>query len=118
MAKQIEFSPAMPIPRVFDVQGRIQVLRDCLDPKHHLYQPEQQHVNIKAVIKLYEDEKIDGIQEVYIMEGKVVTKEEARNRPAGAWAWREVRLLKNTYNIFFSQLLTSIRTYLTNRLKI
>jgi len=89
MAKQIEFSPAMPIPRVFDVQGRIQVLRDCLDPKHPLYQPEQQYVNIKAVIKLYEDKKIDGIQEVYIMEGKVVTKEEARNRPGYAYAWRE-----------------------------
>ncbi len=100
MAKQIEFSPAMPIPLVFDIQGRIQVLHDCLDPKHPLYQPEQQHVNIKAVIKLYEDKKIDGIQEVYIMEGKVVTKEEARNRPGCAWAWREVRLFILFYFFF------------------
>ena len=88
--KQIEFSPAIPIPRVFDVQGHIQQLYNCLDPKHPLYQPEQQHVNIKAVIKLYEDKKIDGFQEVWVMEGKVVTKEEARNRTG--WAWQEVCL--------------------------
>jgi hypothetical protein len=99
MAKQIEFSPAMPFPQVFDIEARIQVLRDCLDPKHPLYQPEQHYINIKAVIKLYEDKEIDGIQEVYIIEGKVVTKEEARNRPAHVWAWREVRL----FFIFFSQ---------------
>ena len=89
--KQIEFSPAIPIPLVFDVQGRIQELHGYLDPKHPLYQPKQ-NVNIKAVIELYKDKKIDGIQEVYIMEGKVVTKEEARNRPSGTWAWEEVRL--------------------------
>ena len=97
MAEQIEFSPAMPFPRVFDVQRHIQVLRDCLDPKHPLYQPEQHHVNIKAVIKLYEEKKIDGIQEVWVMEGKVVTEEEAMNRPRGTWAWCEVRLF-----IFYS----------------
>jgi hypothetical protein len=90
--KQIEFSPAMPIPFVFDVQGHIQVLRDCLDPRHPLYQPEQQHINIKALIKLYEDKEIDGIQEIWLIEGKVVTKEEARNRPRGVWAWQEVCL--------------------------
>ncbi len=89
-AKQIEFSPAIPIPRVFDVQGHIQQLQKCLDPKHPLYQPEQQHVNIKAVIKLYEDKKIDGIQEVWLVEGKVVTEEEAENYPG--WAWQEVCL--------------------------
>jgi hypothetical protein len=89
-AKQIEFSPAIPIPFVFDVQGRIQQLHDFLDPKHPLYQPEQQHVNIKALIKLYEDKKIDGIQEVWVMEGKVVTEEEAINYTG--WAWQEVCL--------------------------
>ena len=88
--KQIKFSPAMPVPFVFDVQGRIQELRDSLDPKHPLYQPEQQHVNIKAIIKLYEDKKIDGIQEVWVVEGKVVTEEEAENYPG--WAWQEVCL--------------------------
>jgi hypothetical protein len=86
--KKVEFSPAIPFPRAFDVQGHIKVLRDSLDPKHPLYQPEQQHVNIKALIKLYEDKKLDGIQEVWLVEGKVVTEEEARNHTG--WVWEEV----------------------------
>ncbi len=89
MAEQIKFLPAIPQPRVFDVQARIQQLRDSLDPKNPLYQPEQQHVNIKAVIKLYEDGEIDGIQEVYVREGKIVTEEEAIKK---GWAWAEVSL--------------------------
>jgi hypothetical protein len=89
-AKKIEFSPAIPIPYVFDVPRRIQQLHNYLDPKHPLHQPEQQHVNIKAVIKLYEEKKIDGIQEVCVMEGKVVTEEEADNRPGSVWVWCEV----------------------------
>jgi hypothetical protein len=91
-AKNIEFSPAIPIPLVFDVPQRIQQLHNYLDPKHPLYQPEPQHVNIKAIIKLYEEKKIDGIQEVYVMEGKVVTKEEANNCPGSVWVWEEVCL--------------------------
>lgn len=62
MAEQIKWLPAIPQPLVFNVPERIQQLRDYLDPKHPLYQPEPQHVNIKALIKLYEDGKIDGIQ--------------------------------------------------------
>jgi hypothetical protein len=94
-AKEITFSPAIPNSFVFDVQGRIQEPRDSLDPKHLLYQPEQQHANIKTLIKLYEDKEIDGIQQVYVMEGKVVTEEETRavNRLKGVLVWEEVRLL-------------------------
>ena len=88
-AKQIKFSPAIPIPLVFDVQGRIEDLRGYLDPKHPFYQPKQK-VNIEAVIKLYEEKKIDGIQEAWVMEGKVVTEEEANNRASRVWVWREV----------------------------
>jgi hypothetical protein len=51
MANKIEFSPAIPIPLVFDVQKRIQELRSYLDPNNPNYQPEQQHINIKAAIK-------------------------------------------------------------------
>jgi hypothetical protein len=91
-AKQIEFSPAIPIPLVFDIQGRIQELRGYLDPKHPLYQPKQ-NVNIEAIIKLYEEKKIDGIQEVWVMEGKVVTEEEADNRAGWVWVWCEVCFL-------------------------
>jgi hypothetical protein len=91
-AKQIEFSPAIPIPFVFDVQERIQQLRSYLDPKHPFHHPEQ-NVNIEAVIKLYEEKKIDGIQEVWVVEGKVVTEEEADNRPGSVWVWCEVCFL-------------------------
>jgi hypothetical protein len=99
-----------------DVQGHIQVLRDCLDPKHPLYQPEQQHVNIKALIKLYEDKKLDGIQEVWLVEGKVVTEEEARNHTG--WVWEEVCLFLFPFLPPPPKILASITTYLTNRLKL
>jgi hypothetical protein len=88
MANKIEFSPATPIPLVFDVQKRIQELRGYLDPNNPQFQPEQQHANIKAVIKLYEDGKIDGLQQVYVMEGKIITRQEMFKR--STWAWGEV----------------------------
>ncbi|KAI9766914.1 MAG: hypothetical protein M1840_006211 [Geoglossum simile] len=71
----ITFAPAFPIPLVFDVQERIEQLRSYLDPSNPLYQPEPQHINIKAAITLYEDGKLDGLQQVYIMDGKVVSWE-------------------------------------------
>ncbi|KFY99291.1 hypothetical protein V498_00874 [Pseudogymnoascus sp. VKM F-4517 (FW-2822)] len=40
------------------------------------YEPERQHVNIRAAIKLYEEGKIDGIQSITIINGEVL--------PAGA----------------------------------
>jgi hypothetical protein len=92
MANTIEFSPAIPLPAVFDVKERIQQLRSYLDPKNPQYQPEQQHVNIKAAIKLYEDGKIDGSQEVYIREGKIVTEQEVFK--GTGWAWFEVHSFK------------------------
>jgi hypothetical protein len=49
-------------------------------------EPKEQHVNIKAAIQLYEDGKIDGLESVCIMEGKVVTKEEMFKGTAWAWA--------------------------------
>jgi hypothetical protein len=102
MANKIEFSPATPIPLVFDVQKRIQELRGYLDPKNPQYESEEQHVNIKATIKLYEEGKIDGSQQVNIMEGKVVTREEMFK--GSAWAWGEVHSFKS---------LPCIRTRLT-----
>lgn len=86
MASIIEFSPAIPLPAVFDVQKRIQLLCGFLDPNNPQCQPEQQHVNIKAAIKLYKDKKIDGLQHVYIMEGKIVTRQEVFNKGT-TWAW-------------------------------
>ncbi|KAI9864845.1 MAG: hypothetical protein M1813_002615 [Trichoglossum hirsutum] len=83
----ITFAPAFPIPLVFNVQERIEQLRSYLDPSNPLYQPEPQHINIKAAITLYEDGKLDGLQRVYITSGKVVTREVANN--AMTWVWAE-----------------------------
>ncbi|KIX02374.1 uncharacterized protein Z518_08315 [Rhinocladiella mackenziei CBS 650.93] len=69
MESTVEFSPAILRPKPFDAQMRIQELRGY-------YQPEQQHINIKAAIKLYEDGEIDGVQHVFIKDGKLVTKKE------------------------------------------
>ncbi len=67
----IKFAPAIPMPVPFDVQKRIQTLRSYLDPNHPDYQRETQHVNIKAAIRLYEDGKINGIEQVFIKDGKI-----------------------------------------------
>ena len=107
MPEPIEFSPAIAWPVPFDVQKRIQELRGYLEPNNPQFQPEQQHVNIKAAIKLYEDGTIDGLQQVHIMEGKVVTQEEMFK--GSAWALGEVHSFKP---------LPSRRAHLTNGLKL
>jgi hypothetical protein len=87
MEATIKFLPAIPLPVPFDVQKRIQELRGYLDPNNPHRQPEQQHTNIKAAIKLYEDGKIDGVEEVFVMGGKVVPEEEIFR--GGSWTWSE-----------------------------
>jgi hypothetical protein len=87
MVATIEFSPVIPLPIPFDVQERLQELRSYLDPNHPDYQPEQQHTNIKAAIKLYEDGEIDGVEQVFIKDGKVVPEEETFK--GGSWSWNE-----------------------------
>jgi len=85
METTIEFAPAIPFPAPFDVQKRIQELRGYLDPNNPHYQPERQHINIKAVIVLYEDGKIDGVKQVCIMDGKVVPEKEIFKGPSCSW---------------------------------
>ena len=87
MEATIKWLPTIPFPVPFDVQKRIQELRSYLDPNDPHYQPERQHINIKAAIKLYEDGKIDGVEQVYIMDGKVVSREEMFRR--SSWSWSE-----------------------------
>jgi hypothetical protein len=88
MEATIEFSPGIPIPAApFDVQERIKQLRGYLDSNNPDHQPEQQHTNIKAAIKLYEESKIDGVEQIFIKDGKVVTKKEAF--AGGSWVWNE-----------------------------
>jgi hypothetical protein len=105
MPDKIEFSPAIGWPVSFDVQKRIQELRGYLDPKNPQYECEQQHVNIRAAIQLYEDGKIDGSEEVFIMGGKVVTEQEMYK--GTTWTWVEVHSFKSLS-----------KTYLTNGLKL
>src|SRR5271170_2228232 len=95
MSEPIEFSPAIPWVVPFDVQKRIQELRGYLDPKNPQYECEQQHVNIRAAIQLYKDGKIDGSENVCIMEGKVVTEQETFK--GTAWAWVEVHSFKSLH---------------------
>jgi len=88
MEATIEFSPAIPIPAPPpDIKERIQELRGYLDPKNPDYQPKEQHINIKAAIKLYEDGKIDGWERVFIIDGKIVPEEEIYK--GGSWTWSE-----------------------------
>jgi hypothetical protein len=89
MEATIEWSPGIISPTPFDVQKRIQELRGYLDPNDPTYQPEQQHTNIKAAIKLYEDGKIDGVEEIFIKDGKVVPREEIFK--GGSWVMCEGR---------------------------
>jgi hypothetical protein len=84
-AKQVEFSPATPIPLVIDTKARIKELQGYLDPNNPEYKPERQHVNIRAAIKLYKEGKIDGIQRTTIIDGKVVPFEDVVKSKAAFW---------------------------------
>src|SRR5271170_6954703 len=87
MEATIKWLPGIILPTSFDVQKRIQELHGYLDPNDPTYQPKQQHTNIKAAIKLYEDGKIDGVEQVFIKDGKVVPKKEIFK--GGSWCWNE-----------------------------
>ncbi|OBT82250.1 hypothetical protein VE02_09205 [Pseudogymnoascus sp. 03VT05] len=84
-ADKIEFPPAMPIPPVFDVEARIKDLQGFLNPSNPNYQPKRQHVNIRAVIKLYEEGKLDGLQRTTFIDGKIDPYEEAFTAKSGSW---------------------------------
>jgi len=86
MESAIKFSPMVPWVEPFDVQRRLEQLRGFLDPNNPHYQPERQHVNIKAAIKLYEEGKIDGEKKVFIMNGKIVDKKEIFKGPDCSWS--------------------------------
>ena len=80
----IEWMPAWQPPPL-DIQKRIQDLRSCLDPNSPFYHKEHE-ANIKAAIKLYEDKKIDGTQEICLQDGKIIPKEKNHETP---WCWDE-----------------------------
>ena len=88
MTSPTKFSAAVPLIAPFDTKKRIEDFQSYLDPTDPWYQPEGQHRNIKAVIQLYKDGKIDGHGQVYVMNGQVVSQEQAHN--SSRWAWHEV----------------------------
>ena len=98
---KIKWSPATPINPPFDVQKRIKELRSYLDPNNPDREPERQHVNIRAVIKLYEDGKIDGIKPVSVMNGKIVSREEIFKEPS--WFWTERMLYQRSQKHAYGQ---------------
>ena len=78
---KIKFTPAIQIPLPFDVQKRIQELRSYLDPENPRYL-KHQLTNIKAAIELYEEGRINGMERVFIKDGKIVSEEEAFKGPS------------------------------------
>jgi hypothetical protein len=94
----IKFSPAMPMPPTFNVEEHICRLYKYLDPKDPNFQPVGQHKNIRAAIKLYQDGTLDGFRRVSIMDGKIVSREEAFR--GKEWVWSEVVLSKSIPLLF------------------
>ena len=88
------FSSANPQPSVFNVAARIATLRKYLDPQHPAFERIEQHVNIRKVIQLYEAGEFDGNGELWILNGSVVTRKQAR--AAHTWVWLEVRFIRSS----------------------
>lgn len=65
--------------------ARIKTLQSYLDPQNPDYQPEAQHTNICAAIKLYEEGKIDGTRHVTITDGKVGSLQAAFKSTSRSW---------------------------------
>jgi hypothetical protein len=77
----IKFDPGF-IPPPPDIKKRLEQLRGYLDPNDPWYQPEYLHINIRALIKLYEEGLIDGTHQIYIQYGKLVSREQSFKAPA------------------------------------
>lgn len=90
MASTRTFSPLIPIPTIFQVKERIRQLQDGLNPSSPFYEREGQHMNIRALIKLYgSGQMLDNSRECWILKGKVVSREEALG--SKDWCLVEVR---------------------------
>ncbi|MCJ1323869.1 hypothetical protein MMC10_000530 [Thelotrema lepadinum] len=75
---EIPCLPSMPIPRApVTPAQRIEDLLRALDPEDILYSPGQQK-NIRAVINMYLKGELQVGEEVYVMDGQVVTSDECK----------------------------------------
>jgi hypothetical protein len=79
-----EFSPAIAIFITVDAQKRVQELQGYLDPKNHTFNPNNRTPISNAAIKLYKDGKMDGVEQVFIMDRKVVPEKETETEILGA----------------------------------
>jgi hypothetical protein len=74
--QKLNFSPAMPIPPVWDDAARkrrVMGLKAHLDPTSETYYPwVAQHVNIRAIIQAYEMGTIGGTKAITFKNGIIV----------------------------------------------
>lgn len=90
------FSPAMPIPPVFDLKEYLAGLYDRLDPKSKNFERPEQHKNLRALIKLYETgQRKDNFTFIHIINGEVVSEEEMWT--TRDWCLRDVRLHSDAF---------------------
>ncbi len=66
MPGPITWSPAMPIPRVFDVQGHVAHLNDHLNPNSPYYERVEHHENLRTLKNLYETGQRKNVEEEYV----------------------------------------------------
>lgn len=84
------FSPATPIPLVWDRERHIQNLKNCLDPNSPGYhRVTGLHINIRAAIAAYENGQMPSHGTVYFKHGRMVT--EAEGKVVDDYVWIEVR---------------------------
>lgn len=87
-----DFSPACPIPYVVQTLERVEQLKTFLKTEFG----QVQRINIEALIRLYEDGKLeprqDGEAPLYLVDGQVVDKDpwEDPSIPKKAKRWCEV----------------------------
>lgn len=87
MDKPVIWLPRNPCPPVaFDVKARIEQLRSYLDSNNSHYQRPQQHENIEAVIRLYKEGKINGVDTVYVQRGKIIVWKDILKNSDSTWA--------------------------------
>ena len=74
------------LPSVRDIPQRLRELRAYLDPNDPRYEREEQHINIRTAIALYEAGTIDGIRKVHVMNGEIVPLTKIFRGPYCSWS--------------------------------
>lgn len=76
----------MPIPLIYDVNTRLQDLKDYLkNINNYFCRTEENKSNVRAVIEAYESGAMPDKGVVYFKRGRMVDAEEGRNRDSLVW---------------------------------